>query len=488
MVFSQVLGLVTVLVCFWLGLKSLSYGTLYWKNSLVFILLIGGLLRGFVSYELHLHRWDEQFHALVAKNMMDYPLTPTLYKKPVIEYDFKDWTHNHVWLSKQPLPFWLMAGAMKIFGVNEFSVRISSFLLALATIVLTFLIGFFLFNKKVALLAAFFHAIHGLSIELTGGKVSSDHVEVAFLFFFEMGILFSVLFMKGNKKYFLTLVGVSVGLAFLCKWIVSFFIVFIFVTVQIFREQNIRAKVIFQQALWISSIALVIILPWQIYIFGTFPRESFWMYREIFTPIKESIQGHEGGLLFYINEIRIIFGELIYFPLLWLCFIIVKKRRFKWIILGMWIFIPLILFSIAETKRYTYILISAPAFFILTAIFFYYVLSLRNKLRINNFFIISFAFLLILLPVRYCFERVKPMEEREILSRPAWQSALEELADDSLFPNDRIVIFNEPNYVQAMFYWDFIVYDRTLKKSQIDKLKREGYIVYENFNGGYYRK
>ncbi len=38
-----------------------------------------------------LHDWDERYHALVAKNMIEQPFKPMLYKNPVLPYDYKDW-------------------------------------------------------------------------------------------------------------------------------------------------------------------------------------------------------------------------------------------------------------------------------------------------------------------------------------------------------------------------------------------------------------
>lgn len=43
-----------------------------------------------------LNPWDEQFHALVAHNMLSHPFMPTLYENPVIPYHADDWCNNHV--------------------------------------------------------------------------------------------------------------------------------------------------------------------------------------------------------------------------------------------------------------------------------------------------------------------------------------------------------------------------------------------------------
>jgi hypothetical protein len=68
--------------------------------------------------------WDEQYHALVAKNMMEDPFRPMLLKHQLLPIDPTHWISNHLWLHKQPLFMWQMAFAMRVFGVSEWAFRI----------------------------------------------------------------------------------------------------------------------------------------------------------------------------------------------------------------------------------------------------------------------------------------------------------------------------------------------------------------------------
>lgn len=149
---------------------------------LVAIAIVGLLLRLNAAADPFLHEWDEQFHALVAKNLLLHPLLPTLYESPVLPFDFRDWSACHLWLSKGPLPLWAMTGSFQLFGISEWSLRLPSLLFSMGGIWLTFSIGQRLFDVRTGLWAAFFHAIHGLTIEVAGGRISSDHPETAFLF------------------------------------------------------------------------------------------------------------------------------------------------------------------------------------------------------------------------------------------------------------------------------------------------------------------
>ena len=58
-------------------------------TALLILLLVGGLLlRVRLSADIGLHKWDERFHALVAKNVIADPLEPTLYSHPALPYDY----------------------------------------------------------------------------------------------------------------------------------------------------------------------------------------------------------------------------------------------------------------------------------------------------------------------------------------------------------------------------------------------------------------
>ena len=84
-----------------------------------------------------LYCWDERFHALVAKNCMDHPFSPTLYSEWPIDNVYPEgswsetsWHHGYVWLHKQPLFLWQIALCFKLFGVSLFTLRLPSVIMA----------------------------------------------------------------------------------------------------------------------------------------------------------------------------------------------------------------------------------------------------------------------------------------------------------------------------------------------------------------------
>ncbi|MFC1831465.1 ArnT family glycosyltransferase, partial [Thermodesulfobacteriota bacterium] len=109
----------------------------------------------YVSADFFLHFWDERYHALVAKNLVNHPLVPTLYDNPVLPYNYQNWSANHIWVHKQPLPLWSIAISLWVFGINEIAVRLPSIFLTSTAIYLVFSVGSYLFNQKTGYLAAF---------------------------------------------------------------------------------------------------------------------------------------------------------------------------------------------------------------------------------------------------------------------------------------------------------------------------------------------
>jgi 4-amino-4-deoxy-L-arabinose transferase-like glycosyltransferase len=105
-----------------------------------------------IGLDPFLNDWDERFHALVAKNMMQHPFKPMLREFPIMDYGLHDWCCNHIWLHKQPLFLWQMALSMSIFGVNEVAMRLPSALMGALLVFPIFRIGKLLFDEEVGFL------------------------------------------------------------------------------------------------------------------------------------------------------------------------------------------------------------------------------------------------------------------------------------------------------------------------------------------------
>ncbi len=164
-----------------------------------------------------LTRWDEVFHAVVAKNVLKHPLEPTLVDAPYLPYDMKKWGENHVWLHKPILPFWQIALSFALLGVNTFALRLPSAILGTGAAWLTYLIGKELFDRRTALIAASLQAVNPFLMTLVQGYQFADHIDMALLFWIEVGMYFLIRSLRTGAWPAILLAGLAQGLAFLSK-------------------------------------------------------------------------------------------------------------------------------------------------------------------------------------------------------------------------------------------------------------------------------
>ncbi len=426
---------------------------------LVLIVVVGLILRVRLSQDKCLHKWDERFHALVGKNTMEHPLKPTLYKTPVLDYDYKQWYSNHIWLHKPPLPLWTIACSFRILGASEFSLRLPSILLSSLGIVIVFLLGRLFFRVETALLSAFFYSINGLIIEMASGRVTTDHYDTFFQVLISLAILFAFYNAKQKTVSSALIVGCFIGLALLTKWLPSLIVLpihfFLLLDAKASRAQIIK---------YISiafTIALCIALPWQIFINLHFYKEASWESYYNWLHFVKELEGHvdDEGFLFYFNKIRISYSEVIYLPLAFLVFRFLKKKSdFKLWALCVWIFVPIIIFSFAKMKLQGYILFISPALFMITADFFFFLKDEYLKRPLNPV-MKTFSYLvlaaIIVLPIRYCYERTGfGLNPPKTNPETSFYKNL-----NGMMPA-KTVVLNVKHPIEFMFYTDYTAYSK----------------------------
>ncbi len=226
-----------------------------------------------------LTRWDEVFHALVAKNVAKHPLTPTLVDEPFLPYDQMKWGENHVWLHKPILPFWQVALSFMLLGVNTFSLRLPAAILNTAAACLTYLIGKEILDRRAALIAATIQAINPFLMRLVHGYQFADNIDISLLFWVEVGVYFLVRSLRTGSWTDILLAGFAQGLAFLSKSHLAAIIFGIALTAwllpicRVVRPENCRIG--FFRLLGMAGVTVLTIAPWTIYCAVSFP-EEFW--------------------------------------------------------------------------------------------------------------------------------------------------------------------------------------------------------------------
>jgi 4-amino-4-deoxy-L-arabinose transferase-like glycosyltransferase len=446
------------------------------------VLLAALLIRMDAGWTRSLHAWDERFHALVAKNLLADPLTPTLYRNPAVEYDYSDWTANHVWLHKPPGALWLMAGSMAVFGVNEIAMRLPGVLLSCAAVWLTFLIGRLLFTPGIALLAAGFQAVNGFLVALAAGRRVADHVDTALIVFIELGIWAALRHARDRRVTMLLLAGVALGAGLLTKSLPALLIVPVaFVA---FAQQEPVSRAMTRCAA-ITLIGLAVAAPWMVHVSAMFPREAAAAGLYTLMHVSQTLEGHEPRLLAYVAEMPRFFGELVWIPLVAVAVVAIRNRARELRTLLAWVAVPYITFSVARTQLPGYVMPAAPALFLIQA---YFWTDLRRRLTATpggwrRVAIIALLIGLIVLPARYLFEPAGALERRE--RSPAAFRELRELESRLQLPD--AVIFNMPMPIEAMFYSPYTAYRQMPSDDQVRALTAQGRAVVIYEQGGTFR-
>ena len=469
-------------VCGALSLVALAYFFAHrqrWGYAILAVALAALCIRSYAAADLALHPWDERYHALVAKHLIETPLTPRLYSTPVLPYDYRVWTSNYVWMHKPPLTLWLQAASMKTFGVHEFAMRLPSVLLSTAAVVVTFYIGTILATPAVGLLAAIFQTFNGFLVDLASGRRVSDHVDTLLIFLFELGLLLALNGTRLNSIAAGIGLGAACGLAYLTK---SFPALLMLPVWAAMRWQQAPRPSLLRELAIAGVVTAIVAAPWTIFTAFSFPLESSHERAEALRRITEVLEGHGGPLWLYLAEMPRFFGELIYVPVAIALWSVARRRSSDGLrALVLWAAVPYIVFSVCATKAPGYVMTAAPAIFLVQADVWFW---LRRK-RLSEvqpakrivFAVILFA--LAVLPARQLLEPTGPLEQRE--RNPQWVRDLRRL--NTRIGAEKAVVFNVENNVDAMFYTPYVVYPHLPSEAEARELQQRGYKVYV-VNGG----
>ena len=442
----------------------------------------------YISQDHYLHDFDEKYHALVAKNMMSKPLAPMLRTEPVLDYNYKDWSNNHIWLHKQPLFLWQMAISMKIFGVNEFGLRFPSAFLCACLTLLLFRMGFLMKKSLVGFCAAMLFSFSFFSIEQTTGAIGMDHNDVAFLFYVTASIWSLMEYLQNKKWYWLVAIGIFSGAAILVKWLTGLLAyacwgLFILFT----KGRHLRLKDL--KALFLGvAITTCVFLPWQIYIAQHFPLES--SYEREFTNLHvgKAVEGHIGDFTFYFIHFNENYTLFILALLITGIFILVRSsipNHFKTIIISGILIIYFFFSIIVSTKIIGYVFVIAPLIFLAVGFNFDLLLQLLSR-KINPIFtkVIVFTLLIISCYFLLKYETLRKFHERGIaiynyenISVKNHNTDIYRKLDTYLKGN--YIIFNaKPNeQIEAMFYSDQNIYSICPDSLTINELQLQGYKI-----------
>lgn len=442
------------------------------------IVLAALIIRGDAAFQRGLHTWDESYHALVAKNLISDPLRPTLYRRPALAFDPKDWTANHVWLHKPPGALWLMAGSMAALGVNEFGLRLPSVILSSAAVILTFLIGRALFSERVGLLAAAFHALNGFLVALAAGRRVADHVDTALTVFVELALWAVIVYRTTRTPVWLVVCGMSIGFAFLTKSLPALIVLPVaFVALYPAGSRADRVRLIIGVALVAAAVAA----PWTIFTARRYPAEAAWAFEYTLMHMTQAVEGQTTSVLTYVRDLPRFFGEMSPAVIIVTGVIALRDPRQAGLrLLVVWAGLVYVAFSLMATRMPGYVVIAAPALFLMQA---WAWVALRDRLpemssRVARLVTAGALVLMAALPARHLLEPTGPLERRdrfpEVVER-AKRIQLQLGLPDA-------VLFNVPSAIEVMFYSPYTAYERMPTDQEVKALVARGLpvVIYQD--------
>lgn len=439
-------------------------------GALAAALAVGLLLRGYAGTRAYLNPWDERYHALVARNLVQEPLRPTLYRDPVLPYDYRDWQANHVWLHKPPLALWLMAGSIALLGNTELGARAPSIVFSLAGILLTYAIGRRVTSRDAAALAALLHAINPLLIRLAVGQTSVDHVDALLVVLVQVGVWLALRWIDRPTLARLSAVAVVCGLALMTKWLPGLLAAPVMVVLGSRRPGWLRSAA---AAAAVCGGAWLMAQPWEQFAARAYPQEHAHERAYNWRHLWEPLEGHQRSSLFQLVELHRNCGELVLLPMAWLLYVTLRRWRAQRAALLAWWLLPLLLFSLVATQRSNYMAIAIPAL-CLTAAQCWTWIRRTAALRKLRGFRLALLVLLLAAPIKDAatFVNLTRVHAR----RAVWAEELKAQLVDIHGP--RAVLFGTDWPIEAMYYGDVTAYAGIPDGATAAALVQRGYRVY----------
>lgn len=479
-----------LIFCLFGILQLLSIYFFSYKNNVKYAMLflfVGGIVirLQMILFDDFFHLWDEQFHALVAKNLAENPLKPLLFKNAPLDYKIHDWSGNHVWLHKQPLFLWQIAFSIRIFGESVFSVRLPSLIMACLLIIIIFRIGKLIINEKVGYISAFLFSVNNYLLELLTGMYHTDHNDIAFIFYITLSIWAYTEYSVQKKTNYLWLIGFFAGLAILNKWLVGLLVFSGWGIFVLFVKETTGKRIEIKNILMALMACAVVFVPWQIYIFKTFPIESQFEFSYNTRHFFEAVEGHEGDYWYHFEQAIIQYGNIVacLIPLsLFIFFRDVKNIAVRFSFLT-YVLIVYLFFTLAKTKMPAFCLVVSPIIFLSLGNLLYK--TMHYSINEKTIKTIQFAVLTVLGIVflnidgfqrNHTFWQTKNSRvfERKVMKRA---TEFAKSLKGKYSKNAVIVNCKKHENIPVMFFTRYTAYDRIPTTNELNSLKKNGFEI-----------
>lgn len=462
----------------------------YKISVILFILSAFSLKLFIICLDPYLHFWDEQYHALVAKNLSHNFLKPTLYPDPILPYDYTSWYSNYIWVHKQPFFLWLIAIFIKILGPTVIAVRLPSAIFLTFSAFCIYKAGTNIATKRVGFYGAIFFSVCNYLNELASGFHATDHNDAIAISMITASIwAWSEHIINPDSKKWLLIIGVFVGCSVLTKWLIGFLIFPGWLLYIILINKSYKKILNSTVSLFKSFIiSLLIAIPWQIFILFRYPLEARHEFEFNAKHFGEALEGHGGDGFYYLNMFPINYGVFASYLIIIGLFFLFKISKSKPAVIAL-IFLLIFVYSfftMAATKMPSFTLIISAVVFLSFGAIIENFTFIHNK---NKSKLVSILFSLLIICFFFIYFNIESVQERhtswkknlfyyfERKNQLQWKQISEEL-NNTLHENN-YVIFNCPHGFcpSLMYYTKFIGYSGIPDASKINTAILKGYNV-----------
>jgi 4-amino-4-deoxy-L-arabinose transferase-like glycosyltransferase len=267
-------------------------------------------------------------------------------------------------IAKPPLLTWFMSLAYQVFGVTNFASRIWTAGFGALSLVLIYYLGRKLYNRPVGFMSAIVlgtFVTYWVFARYAMTDIPLTCFILASIYFFVLSEE------KQDALRYAALSGLFFGLALMTKQIAALLIPLIIFAYLVATRKSLRFLLTKHFTLF-WAVGLLLFSPWLIYMasrFGSQFWQSYFIYADL-TRSASSVEGHLAGYLFYFKYLvyreNWLWVVLLPFAAGLCAFNAFAKHVRQDMLVFLWMVIVMLVFTLAQTKIYWYIMPVFPAF------------------------------------------------------------------------------------------------------------------------------
>ncbi len=354
------------------------------RHDLPFLALLLGF--GLVVYlpglaHPSLWNWDESIHEAVARGVYDSFLTPHVLVEPFYPMSANEWVNAGVWLHKPPLPFWIGATLMHLFGISPLGLRLTACAGMLLAAAALFLLTRSQLSRPWALLFSGAFLALPCAWRMVQGYQFGDVTDTTLVGFVSLAMLLVLRATESRSNRLAALAGVAVGLGFLCKSALALSPLGVAFALALLGAAGLCEGPRFRQLAFMVAPILALALPWEIYCAVRWPALNRIETLHTF--------GHLSGVSVenWIRPVDAIFNEVhetelsplpLALPIVagvWLAIRALRRRETPVVLAALWLWADWIVLTAAKVK------VPGVAWSAVPAIFFALALAFRDAWR-----------------------------------------------------------------------------------------------------------